>query len=104
MSPLDCCDWLSAGRFCDSGACLVDSFGDLVESFPFAISPARAFDVVTDCGEDLIVSEMNIQFSVAICDLNKSRKAELCGFSCGELVNDFVIHVVGAVCGVCGER
>ena len=73
MSPLDCCDWLSAGRFCDFGACLVDSFGDFVESFFAAVSPATVLDVLTDCGDHLVVSEMNVQLSVAICDFDESR-------------------------------
>ena len=104
MSLLDCCDWLSAESFCDFGAGLVDSFGDLVESFFAAVRPATILDVLTDSSKDLIVSEKNAQLSVAVDDLNESRKAELCGFSRREFVNNLVVHVVGAVCGVCGER
>ena len=52
-----------------------------MESFFLVISPARAFDVLTDGGENLIVSEMDAQFSVAVCDLNESRKTELRGFA-----------------------
>ena len=52
-----------------------------MESFFLVISPARAFDVLTDGGENLIVSEVNTEFSVAICDLNESRETELRGFA-----------------------